>query len=206
MKRNEQIEQMKMKIIQGAIKEFNKHGYVMASMNHICQHAEISKGIIYHYFEDKDELYLACVQVCYKTLYEYYLDNGKICIQNGDIRTFMQLRIAFFKAYPELRGLFFHALLRTPTRLKPNIDALKTSLTNLNNEVYANYLKKLKLREHVNIKKAVLYLDVMQNAYNDYFRNTIESEEDFDGIVQQHEERIPEWIDMMVYGIAEEEF
>ncbi|MFR6100649.1 MAG: TetR/AcrR family transcriptional regulator, partial [Longibaculum sp.] len=61
MKREEMTKVMRMKIIESALQEFNDKSYEKASMNHICQIGNISKGIIYHYFKDKDELYLECV-------------------------------------------------------------------------------------------------------------------------------------------------
>ena len=74
MERKEQTKRMKEKIIESAIYEFNEHGYEEASLTHVCKIGNISKGIIYHYFKDKDELYLSCVKVCYDTLLQYYTD------------------------------------------------------------------------------------------------------------------------------------
>lgn len=45
----------------------------------------------------------------------------------------------------------------------------------------------------------------MQNAYNDYFRKQIESNLDFETLIDEHEKLIPKWIDLMMYGIAKEE-
>ncbi|WP_303195594.1 hypothetical protein [Thomasclavelia spiroformis] len=45
----------------------------------------------------------------------------------------------------------------------------------------------------------------MQNAYNDYFRKQIESNLDFETLIDEHEKLIPKWIDLMMYGIVKEE-
>ena len=58
MKREDMNKAMHTKIIESAIQEFNEKSYEKASMNHICQIGQISKGIIYHYFKDNDELYV----------------------------------------------------------------------------------------------------------------------------------------------------
>ncbi len=50
------------------MEEFSTHGYQGASLNRVCQEKNISKGRIYHYFNDKDELYLLCVQICFEDL------------------------------------------------------------------------------------------------------------------------------------------
>ena len=78
MSRDEKTKLMKRKILNAAIKEFSEYGYTKTSMNNICKHAGISKGIIYHYFQDKDDLYLTCVKICYQTLLEYYVEHSRI--------------------------------------------------------------------------------------------------------------------------------
>ena len=50
------------KILDAAQKEFTKSGYEGASLNEIIQEAEISKGSLYYYFEDKTDLYLTVIK------------------------------------------------------------------------------------------------------------------------------------------------
>lgn len=51
-----------------AIAEFSEKGYGASSINAICGLQGLSKGIIYHYFDTKDELFLACVGECFSLL------------------------------------------------------------------------------------------------------------------------------------------
>lgn len=201
MQREEQIKLMKKKIIDSAIEEFNKCGYDKASMNQICKKGQISKGIIYHYFQDKEELYLACLKECYGTLlyfYKEYREKSK----DIDIQEYMQVRMQFFREYPKFRGLFLYSLLKTPVHLKDRVDEIRKELNNFNIMVYKEYLKKLNLR--VSEEKAIMYLDICQNSYNDYFRKMFADGENIDVLIERHEEMIPEWIDFMLYGIAKE--
>ena len=43
-------------ILEGAIREFSRHGYADASINRICTENEISKGRLFHHFQNKEEL------------------------------------------------------------------------------------------------------------------------------------------------------
>ena len=61
MKREEKNQQTKRRIMESALKEFAEQGYGASSVNNICSCEGVSKGIIYHYFQTKDELYLVCV-------------------------------------------------------------------------------------------------------------------------------------------------
>lgn len=44
-------------ILDAAVREFAANGYVDASLNRIIESAGISKGSMYYYFEDKEDLY-----------------------------------------------------------------------------------------------------------------------------------------------------
>ena len=51
-----------------AFAEFAQQGYLGGSVNTICTAGKISKGLLYHYYTDKDALYLSCVQQCFQEL------------------------------------------------------------------------------------------------------------------------------------------
>ena len=71
MKREEKNQLSKDKILNAAIAEFGVKSYESASLNNICSDHNISKGLIYHYFANKDELYLCCVKACFDALTEF---------------------------------------------------------------------------------------------------------------------------------------
>jgi len=71
MKREERNQISRQRILESAAKEFAEKGYGLSSINVICAEGDISKGILYHYFKDKDELYLTCIQDCFDGLTAY---------------------------------------------------------------------------------------------------------------------------------------
>lgn len=68
MKQKEKNRKSREHILEYAFQEFAKQGYQGASVNTICAAGKISKGLLYHYYPDKDALYLACVEKCYEDL------------------------------------------------------------------------------------------------------------------------------------------
>ena len=74
MNREEKNQQTRRRIMDNALAEFSKRGYGAGSVNTICASKDISKGIIYHYFKTKDELYLACVEECFQRLTDHLRD------------------------------------------------------------------------------------------------------------------------------------
>ena len=62
------------RILAHASAEFAQHGYHGASVNRIFKIGKISKGLLYHYYKDKDDLYPACVKLCFSKLVEMALN------------------------------------------------------------------------------------------------------------------------------------
>ncbi len=62
-----------------ALNEFSKQGYSASSINTICSAQGISKGIIYHYFKTKDDLFLACVEECFLPAYRIFKKQNAGC-------------------------------------------------------------------------------------------------------------------------------
>ena len=62
MKKSLKTKITKEKILKAAVEEFGTYGYEGASVNRICEKHGISKGLIYHNFESRDNLYLCCAE------------------------------------------------------------------------------------------------------------------------------------------------
>lgn len=66
MKRAEKTELTVSRILEAALEEFGANGYAGGTVNNICKRG-INKGLIYHNFKDKDELYLVCLDISCKS-------------------------------------------------------------------------------------------------------------------------------------------
>lgn len=76
MKKEEKTKQTCEKIVHAATIEFGSRSYDAVSLNAICGKYQIAKGLIYHNFKNKDELYLYCVKKSFEKLMSY-LEEGK---------------------------------------------------------------------------------------------------------------------------------
>lgn len=106
MKKSEKTEITVFKIIEAAMNEFGKNGYTGGTVNNICK-AGINKGLLYHNFAGKNELYLTCLNRSCKKLMQY------IQKRNGtkNLESYMAARMDFFNEYPNEAHIFFEALL-----------------------------------------------------------------------------------------------
>lgn len=57
-------EEKREKILRAALEEFANYGYEMASTNRITAGAGVAKGLLFHYFGSKKDLYLQVLDLC----------------------------------------------------------------------------------------------------------------------------------------------
>lgn len=81
MRRELQTEQIRRRILDSALEVFGAEGNDGASMNAICTRAGISKGIIYHYFAGKEDLYLSCCRESTQKMADYLREHP---VSGGD--------------------------------------------------------------------------------------------------------------------------
>ena len=83
MKRTDQVAQSRRRILTAAVEEFSRQGYDNASITAMCQRHQLSKGRVYHHFDSKDDLYVACAHLCFTAFARYLEENVRF--QEGDI-------------------------------------------------------------------------------------------------------------------------
>lgn len=90
------------RMIEAAIIEFGLHGYEGASTNQICAGASISKGLLYHYFKSKENLFAETLRYCMEE-FRRTEQRAVRCEQMTELdrlAALYGLHIAFFAAHP----------------------------------------------------------------------------------------------------------
>lgn len=147
MKREEKNQQTKRRIMDSALAEFSSKGYGASSVNAISAAQDVSKGIIYHYFETKDDLFLACVEECFQRLTEYIRES--MTEQRGAERRleeYFAVRTRFFRTYPVYQRIFCEAAIAPPARLRAAIQRRREDFDALNLQILERLLSSLSLR------------------------------------------------------------
>ena len=151
----------------GAVAEFAQRGYAAGSINTICAAEGISKGIIYHYFETKDELYLACVEECFQLLTQYLkngLSEGKSAQEQ--LEAYFAVRMTFFREHPVYQPIFCQAVISPPAHLAAEIQARKQPFDALNAEILKNLLEPVPLCPQITREEVVETLQQFQDFIN----------------------------------------
>lgn len=204
MKPTKQTHSMRQQIIDSALTEFGLHSYNEASLNTISREGNFSKGIIYHYFTNKDELYLACVAECFDSLTSF-LSKEEISFDNIEkaTRKYLSLRQQFFNQHPKFSNIFANALFQPPEHLKKEINAIKSKLDQFNYSFYEKILRNVELKDYVSHEEAMEYFQIFQESFNYFFQT--QDDEDYAQLIQEHELRLGKILKFMFYGIIKEE-
>ncbi len=184
MKQEEKNQISKEKILNAAIVEFGTKSYENASLNNICNNNNISKGLIYHYFKNKDELFLSCVKACFDALVDYL---NKEDFNQNDFQ------------------IFFNILLQPPIHLKEQIKDLRSDFDALNINQYRMALCNVTLREGISEEEAIEYFFIFQEMFNGYFQSKAYESSDFNSLIEAHEVNLRKILNIILYGIAKEE-
>ncbi|MEG0313666.1 MAG: TetR/AcrR family transcriptional regulator [Erysipelotrichaceae bacterium] len=206
MKQTEKALSSKDKILKAAIIEFSKHSYELASLNNICNDNNISKGLIYHYYNNKEDLYLACVKVCYDNFQNFIsLNTYDFSNFSQGINDYLNQRFKFFNTNKVLGRLFFYTVYQPPLELTNKLLELRSSFDNQCIEYFKEALKNIKLRNSVTEESALNYFILFQELFNSYFKKHANPKIELDDLMKQHEIALANIINLMLYGIAKEE-
>ncbi|MCI9079732.1 MAG: TetR/AcrR family transcriptional regulator [Lachnospiraceae bacterium] len=200
MKKSDKTELTVSKIIEAALSEFGKNGYSGGTVNNICK-TGINKGLLYHNFSGKDDLYLACLGTsCQKLIHH---------IQKQDItehpESYLAARMDAFALYPDEAHILFEALLSPPVHLTEETASALSEFNKLNEQMARKILNSVTLRDTVAKEDAISYFHMMQTMFNCYFSSPAFSNAALEEKIKLHEKILPQLLDFMLYGIAEGE-
>ena len=168
MKQEERQKKSKEKILQAAITEFSASGYDKVTMENICTRHGISKGMMYHYYSGKDDLFLLCVQTMYEMM-QQYLEEHMAELEKKDalhaLKEFWMLRESFFGEYSAFKNIFENALLRTPAHLFDKIEEIRGPIEALNRQFLHRTIGKIQLRENLRKENVSIYLEAMESVF-----------------------------------------
>ena len=198
MKQEEKTQRTKNKIYEAALREFGTNGYAAGSVNRICE-AGINKGLIYHNFKDKDELYLECVKKSCEAFISY------IVLHKGEegFVEYMNTRMHFFAEHENEAALFLETRTHPPYHLREQIQDIYAEFDDLNMAILERELCRHSLRQEVSREEALRYFLLIQKAYNFDFMHKLHPDMSVQEQIALHEKDLYKIFDLLLYGIAQ---
>lgn len=122
-----QPEEKKQTIIRVAMEEFAQHGYDRASTDVITSRAGISKGLLFHYFKSKKNLYLYVVMYAKNLLSEKVMEALQHISSTDFFARVKEIALAkqrVLAQYPHETQLAVSAMLTPPAAVKKEMEEL----------------------------------------------------------------------------------
>jgi AcrR family transcriptional regulator len=197
-------EDKRQRIIDAAIREFAEKGYEQASTNAITAAAGISKGLLFHYFGTKKQLYLHLVEYAL----DYYGDwfRRRVKELHPDIMERMlqigRQRVEMARENPVLSSFYADAFFNMAEEVKPELTEIYRRLHAENTRLFADGVDMTRFREDVDPRKAVTLvmacLEGLRQLYKDRAAKGLDEAE---GILADTRELL----EMLKFGIYRRE-
>ena len=203
MNREEKNHQTRRRIMDSALSEFARQGYGASSVNTICASGGISKGIIYHYFKTKDDLFLACAEECFQLLTEHL----KSCIAHEhcsieqQMGNYIAARTAFFRDHPVYQRIFCETVISPPSHLKAELQKRRQGFDELNIAILDNLLAPVALRPDITKAEVIENFRQYQDFINVKYQMTDMSAREF----EMRDESCRKALSILLYGVIERE-
>lgn len=145
------------RILNAALKEFANKGFQNASTNEIVKEAGISKGLLFHYFNNKKDLFVF--------LYNHFIDlmikeiHAKVNWEEKDIflryRQIAVLKFELFNQYPEMFNFIKSVYKEDSAEVKGAIDQKSKELLESGYKDLFGDVDLSKFKENLDVEKTV---------------------------------------------------
>lgn len=119
----EKSENSRKLIIETAVSEFSRYKLDGASIRRICRESGVTNGRLFHHFKNKEALYIACAEHCYRILSEHIekfnMDESED-LEKNSLRLFLHWQ-DFWRIHPEMTGFFIQLRINPPPHIALNL-------------------------------------------------------------------------------------
>lgn len=201
MKREEKNIKSMQEILNAAMQEFGSCDYNDVTLNSICERHHISKGLFYHYFSGKDELFLLCVKRVFTALESELQQNVQITGSlDENINRYFQIRNLYFEQNPFDRQVFTSATFQCPAHLKQQVAQLRLPLQEWNRHYFRKVFSQVELRPGISYDEAAEDF----SRFEEIFAYLLPGSCRNNGSLFDMERATRRLLDRMLYGIAQQ--
>lgn len=199
MKQKEKSELTRQRIMAAAMEEFGTHDYGTASMNSICERGALPKGLIYHHFKGKEDLYLACVEEVFHQMATVLNSFSEQTAASGEalLIEYFEVRQRFFNEHPFYGEVLQSVSAMPPAGLTEEIASRRAELNRVNLALLRRVVGQMELREGIpfhELEEAYLvYQDIVNMRLNQRMQGKS---------TEQQEAMRMYWVRIFLYGIV----
>ncbi|MBY0095635.1 TetR/AcrR family transcriptional regulator [Mesobacillus maritimus] len=178
-------EEKQQRILNAALNEFAQKGYDHASTNAIVKLAGISKGLLFHYFNNKKELYLFLHKHFIDVLQNEFFNEERFAEPDvfERLKNIMILKSQMMKKYPEIFNFFISAYTETSSDIKNELDDSHHELMQSSYAKIFENIDTTMFKENIDMKRAIQIvfwtLEGYSNQVMEKVKHTNQSDNDF---------------------------
>ncbi|HCX62694.1 MAG TPA: hypothetical protein DHU59_09685 [Clostridiales bacterium] len=191
------------KILEASLDEFAEYGYDKASTDRISEKAGVSKGLIFHYFGSKDNLYMIIINKCIDDFFDKF---NKMKFDDSEfIQKFIQItkmKYNFFVNNPMHYRILTRGFYNAPKKLQEKLKFRYSELKQIGLNILVDMIKDLPIKENISADDILAVFEsitgLMESKYLPYFTEDIDNfEEIYDGVIDEY----IKLINIVLYGI-----
>ncbi|HLS09513.1 TetR/AcrR family transcriptional regulator [Lentibacillus sp.] len=155
------------RILDAAFQEFAENGYERASTNQIVKNAQIGKGMLFYYFQSKQELYHYLVEYALKIIRDQYLNlidmNETDFIERMRLAT--QVKMTCFAENPSLFNFLGTFFLESKPDLPPYLAQHYEQLLADGYAIMYENIDKTLFRDDIDVEKVFKLIQWAMDGY-----------------------------------------
>ncbi len=194
----------KEKILNAAIEEFAQKGYRASSTNIICKKANISKGLLYHYYDSKEKIYITVV----RHVIDSFKRNIAINIKDNNkkgidyVEEYFDIKFKFFRENPLYSKIIVNLVIDNSIE---KAGELSREYEIYNNNLIYNVIKNIDINPKFNKEKAFeLIVMIGDNLEKKHLKRINDTDIDKDTAIEEFRKDHREMLEMVFEGIDKE--
>ena len=171
------------RILKAAMKEFSDKGYEKASTNEIVREAGIAKGLLFHYFKSKKQLFFYLYDYCVGQVTRNIYANA--AMEERDffqrLRVGQQTKMALLLRYPEMFKFMQAAYMEESHAIRLDMEKMNRDFISQASGKFFLDIDTTKFREGLDVQAAInIVLWSMEGFTNQYLLRMKQAGEAFD--------------------------
>ncbi|MFC7441054.1 TetR/AcrR family transcriptional regulator [Laceyella putida] len=194
------------KIFQATIKEFADKGYEQASTNQIVQEADISKGLLFHYFGNKKGLFLSTFHYSIERVRAAVVPPMEELSPDFFERQlqFARLKLQLFMKHPLEYRFLLTAYDRVPEEIAIEIKQWKETVRGVNHQLMWEGVDFSRFRKDLPIERLIKWVMVSLEAVGEQWLPRLLAEPDKGLSLLDHSIKdLEEILDILKLGVYE---
>ncbi|MCG8484276.1 MAG: TetR/AcrR family transcriptional regulator [Clostridia bacterium] len=168
------------RIINCALEEFSKNKFEKASTNNIVKAANVSRGLMYHYFKDKQELFEFLIDFSITIVVKEFkerFDWSDTDLLNR-FKQVAEIKLELFFRYPYLIDFYVKAVDEALINELKNSERLKNA--GIHKQFYMENIDRSKFKDDIDVDKAINVIRLTLKKNNEENESRLKSGEVLD--------------------------